>query len=232
MFDKKWLGGLAFGLVAGLVLWGFVVGWLSGGLPDWLHHKDVLVRTEDTLANWLVAFFSIVAAVLLWRTLHATQEMAKHTRRIGEAQVRAYLTVEDASVTPEISGAGIVFWHLMFTVRNSGQSPASKVIARASGQLFASDGHSVVPDLASGGDFRASLILSTDGDDLRFIDSDQTKTMFASLLTIRFNDVFTVGKERRTASIDIVGIVHVVNGEASNLVNAGTAITEKHHVDD
>ena len=129
MFDNKWFGGLAFGLIAGLVFWGLVVGWLSGGLPEWLHYKDALITTEDTLANWLVAFFSIVAALLLWRTLHATQEMAKDTREIGKSQTRAYVHAEKANFF--WGGRNQASPRIELWVAVTGQTPAKSYEIRA-----------------------------------------------------------------------------------------------------
>ncbi|MGC9369003.1 MAG: hypothetical protein ACP5DX_05610 [Paracoccaceae bacterium] len=94
-----------------------------------------LVSTEDTLAQWIMAFLSIVAVALsatavwfVWKTLLATQKMADDTREIGEAQVRAYVRIiggyvrlepgdpvmTDKSIRPIIKIA----------VKNYGQSPA------------------------------------------------------------------------------------------------------------
>ena len=90
----------------------------------WLIPRVLVV--EDTLAQWVMAGFTIIAAYLLWRTFRATQSMATETTRIGEAQVRAYLTIKGAVLKlldgpPPIGGK---HWILMVTLQNSGQSPA------------------------------------------------------------------------------------------------------------
>ncbi len=88
------------------------------------HWARRIVSLEDTSAQWLMTIFSILAAFLLWRTLQATQRMATDTRQIGEAQVRAYLTIERVLVylTP-----GDQFPFIKVMIRNSGQSPARRV---------------------------------------------------------------------------------------------------------
>ena len=74
---------------------------------DWWRSDGGLITSKDTLAQWIMALFGVVAvgvsayAVLLIgrtlrlsrRTLTATQEMTRETTRIGEAQVRAYLHI-------------------------------------------------------------------------------------------------------------------------------------------
>jgi hypothetical protein len=124
MRDNRWSSGLAFGLIGGLTLSALLLAWLSDGPPSWWKHDGALVTSKDTLANWLVAIFSFIAAILLWLTLRATQAMAKDTRAIGEAQVRAYLSIVkiSAAVDPASSHPTIEI-----TVRNAGQSPARRI---------------------------------------------------------------------------------------------------------
>ncbi|MEO3389151.1 hypothetical protein [Mesorhizobium sp. CAU 1741] len=121
----------------------------------WRYWFERLVKTEDTLAQWAMAVFSVAATVLtavgvvlIWRTLvytrraaeaaAATVEEAKNattaakdavaeTRRIGEAQVRAYLGIEACTLE---RGTGDDFL-LKIAVKNSGQSPARDVTISA-----------------------------------------------------------------------------------------------------
>ena len=79
MRDNRWFAGLAFGLVAGLAIAALIFAWLSDGLPGWWKHDGAVVTSKDTLANWLVAVFSFIAALFLWLTLRATQQMALDT---------------------------------------------------------------------------------------------------------------------------------------------------------
>lgn len=118
MRDNKWFSGLAFGLVAGLATSALLFASLSGGLPDWWQHDGALITTKDTLANWLVAIFSFIAALFLWLTLRATQDMAKDTREVGEAQVRAYVYANVAEIDLAKNTLDVIF-------RNFGNSPGS-----------------------------------------------------------------------------------------------------------
>lgn len=63
--------------------------------PEWWGITQRLVSSEDTLAQWIVAFLSLASvivsgAALYWvkETLKATREMAVDARRIGDAQVK------------------------------------------------------------------------------------------------------------------------------------------------
>lgn len=93
-----------------------------------------LVSTEDTLAQWVMSLLSIVAvalsAVAVWfvgKTLIATQKMARDTREIGEAQVRAYLTfdVEKVEIAQKSNRDGTnLSVKFIGKVWNHGNSPA------------------------------------------------------------------------------------------------------------
>lgn len=50
------------------------------------------IESGDTFAQWIMMVFTVIAAGLLLWTLLVTLKMAKDTREIGEAQVRAYLS--------------------------------------------------------------------------------------------------------------------------------------------
>ncbi len=135
MRDNKWYSGLAFGLVVGLAISALLFAWLSGGLPGWWKHDGALVTSKDTLANWLVAIFSIIAALFLWLTLRATQEMARDTRRIGEAQVRAYLTFSGSEVAYGSEDGPATYFLVRPKFKNTGQSPGIIVYAFCSAML-------------------------------------------------------------------------------------------------
>ncbi|MZQ90598.1 hypothetical protein GVY41_17230 [Frigidibacter albus] len=78
-------------------------------------------------ARWMLIATVIMAAVtgfgvvFVWQTLKATQDMAKETSRIGEAQVRAYLGRESCAAW---EGTGVEFCG---TITNCGNSPAINV---------------------------------------------------------------------------------------------------------
>ena|GEM_PF-5134366 len=74
---------------------------------------------------------STLAVILVWRTLDvtrdtlvATQEMAKDTRDIGEAQVRAYLSITPMRLIESDNGKVA---RAFIAVKNTGQSPALEV---------------------------------------------------------------------------------------------------------
>jgi hypothetical protein len=116
--SNDWRSGLAFGLIVGIFGASFLYAWLSGGLPGWWKHDGAVVTTKDTLANWLVAIFSFIAAFFLWLTLRATQDMAKDTREVGEAQVRAYIYANVAEIDLAKNTLDMIF-------KNFGNSPGS-----------------------------------------------------------------------------------------------------------
>ncbi len=123
MPKRAWIGAFAIGLVFGWVLFpfiGLVLYYtnppsdnapeniseyeqgnysthddqqnLGLGLWKWSGHW---IESGDTLAQWIMMVFAIIAAALLLWTLFATLKMAKDTREIGEAQVRSYLALKE-----------------------------------------------------------------------------------------------------------------------------------------
>lgn len=68
-----------------------VAGWLDRFI-------GTFVSPSDTLAQWIMAIFTIAVVILVWRTLVATQEMARDTREIGRIQNMAYVSIESASM--------------------------------------------------------------------------------------------------------------------------------------
>jgi len=89
--------------------------------PQWWYWTRRLVAAEDTLAQWVMAFFTAFAVILLYLTLNATRATLKATREVGNAQVRAYMNVDKVRIsdftkghTPSVS----------FGLLNSGQTPA------------------------------------------------------------------------------------------------------------
>ncbi|MDM7931379.1 hypothetical protein [Tabrizicola sp.] len=203
MRDNNWFSGLAFGLVAGLILAALLLASLSAGFPDWWNHDGAIVTTKDTLANWLVAIFSFVAALFLWLTLRATQDMAKETTRIGEAQTRAYLDIGLTHVGPKNSDLSL--WNFRVSVRNSGQSPARQIYL----WIGARDGSSAIltpfPDLGAGELFEREIEVIFPLDDNNLSSRGELRDGFIASVQATFLDIFSriddQREERRDFSI-------------------------------
>lgn len=117
----------------------------DGNKPVWGPWFGLCFGLFDSLAQWLMMAFTIVATGLLLGTLWITQGMAWDTRRIGEAQARAYLSVVDFypdGETTTIADNGTII-HAMYRfkirVLNSGNSPARRVKIKYSGQIGGED---------------------------------------------------------------------------------------------
>lgn len=91
--------------------------------PDWCDLAAQQSMAESTYwMNWAAiatTIFTGIGAFLIWRTLLATQDTIAETRRIGEAQVRAYLHCEGGSFS--ISNSNALY---NISITNAGQSPA------------------------------------------------------------------------------------------------------------
>ncbi|MEJ6398589.1 hypothetical protein [Yoonia sp. 208BN28-4] len=93
----------------------------------WDRLIGTFVSPSDTLAQWIMAAFTIAVVVLVWRTLIATQNIATDTRKIGEAQVRAYMTYDDIEIIWENKINGPPEPNFAVVWRNTGNSPARNV---------------------------------------------------------------------------------------------------------
>lgn len=85
-------------------------------------------------AAWAGVIFTVAGVFLVWRTLIATQDTVAVTRKIGEAQTRAYLSVLDFE--SEVTGNPEPKITVKITLKNFGQTPARNVrfnVAWASG---------------------------------------------------------------------------------------------------
>lgn len=91
--------------------------------------REMAKWTEGMLwAAWVVGLSTLLATIIgvryVYLTLLATQDMARETTRIGEAQVRAYVTVSAAECSNIVPGEPITF---SIKIENKGQSPARNV---------------------------------------------------------------------------------------------------------
>ena len=89
---------------------------------------------RDTYAQWLIAVLSVAATgVSIWavrllrRTLQETQKATRTAREIGEAQVRAYISVSEGRIDLSVSDF-LLLGHVEINYTNKGQSPAFHVI--------------------------------------------------------------------------------------------------------
>lgn len=107
----------------------------------WVRGLRGRVYTEDTAAQWLMVLLGISATVvsllaLIWlkatwaetkRSADAAERAADIAREIGQAQVRAYVTVANGELSVDDT-----YCQVWIEFENKGQSPAFNVVARVS----------------------------------------------------------------------------------------------------
>lgn len=148
MFRFSWRNGLAVGIITGIGLatltilfaqavydlaqcehdaqcYRYAAQYDGRDLPTtwWWVWEKKLVTSSDTLANWIMALFTIFTVILVWRTLVATQKMVRDTARIGEAQSRAYVHADKVHFfwgNENQTRPRVEIW-----VRNTGLTPAN-----------------------------------------------------------------------------------------------------------
>lgn len=91
----------------------------------WSWFYATFIDPNDSIAQWVITFATIFAAYLLLRTLWATQNMARDTREIGEAQVRAYIKCSKVTCKPLGNNGQDDLFSLHVELQNFGQSPAT-----------------------------------------------------------------------------------------------------------
>lgn len=127
MIDN-WLGLLLFavGVLAGIVLIAMLPGmpWsatqLILDLPIPTDQHDLEAQRGMMAAAWYMVLLTAISIVIGIGGLVALVLTLRETRRIGEAQTRAYLVVMEASVERGQQGD----WVVRFAFNNSGQTPS------------------------------------------------------------------------------------------------------------
>jgi len=204
----------------------------------WWRWNGPLISSSDTLAQWIVAALTFGAIIVtgvgvyyVRRTLIQADETNKAAvsaavaannanaiaEKMGQAQVRAYLTIDKIEVIPE-PRAGRMFWNLEIFVYNSGQSPAKNIEARGTtndqNTPYVAGGSKSIP---SGKGGIVPLIFSTAEDSLVWQDADESVAMVVLGIEISYQDVFMKGGERTTFAGTAVGAFTPVGGEMNEL---------------
>ncbi len=104
------------------------------------------------IATVVMAVITGLGVIFVWRTLLATHDMARDTREIGEAQVRAWVSLTPTSLKLERGethfGDKGVYFNVIATAKNHGHSPALSVFFHAEVLCFG-DGrneHTILSD--------------------------------------------------------------------------------------
>lgn len=177
-------------------------------------------------AKWMLVMTVVMAAitmfgvVFVWQTLVATRAMALDAQRIGEAQVRAYLTVGEAEVRLEVS-RDRVKWRVDASFRNSGNSPASGINAKIThvlGQHVSAP--IVIRDLPAGLNEKRGIWVSQEPDSLCFHLGSETKVVFRAAIEVEYRDVFN---KQREGVFEFFGVFDLIDGETYGLSPVGRA---------
>lgn len=237
MSDSHWRNGLAFGLIVGGGAVVLILVWWYGptcqpNAPCSYPHESEPHNGSiwyDTAAQWLAAVTSLFVAIftfitiLLVRQALAADDAAldeakmqtKIARAVGEAQVRAYLTIEKVQVTPT-DRDGRTFWDIAITLFNSGHSPARKVEAHAQpGATMIQHIGAISRDLRSGEERTIHLISSTGPGDVT--QTESLNIIFMTSIFITFQDVFMRGEEREVIEATLMGSFFSTPGKTFDL---------------
>jgi hypothetical protein len=164
------------------------------------------------LATVAMAVITAIGVYYVWRTLKATQDMARDTRDIGQAQTRAYVSVINVYGQRTPGGTGV---QIVATIKNTGSSPALGMQANITTNVVKSyqdkkvtwpkpDNGTIQTDLGAG----ETRTVSTDCDNLTFdiVDwlTEETGERIFCFIYVTYFDVFNKKKTRRT----IVSSVH------------------------
>lgn len=165
MFESRWSNGFALGLTLGIaatliiILFGQELYELAtciansqhcpsanddGQEPEWWYWTRRLVEAEDTLAQWIMAFFTIAATIILILTFkeanrtnksailaaNAATEANEISRLVGKVQSRAYVHAEKINhgmnAVSKKDGSN---FHVQIEIiaKNSGSTPAYNI---------------------------------------------------------------------------------------------------------
>jgi hypothetical protein len=113
----------------------------NGNEPQWWHWTRRLVAAEDTLAQWVMAFFAIAATAISYRAIVLVNETLKaNTAAVEQARIanqvakdalvietRAWLKVHAAAPDPWHIRDGRLYASYVIHAMNHGQTPATHV---------------------------------------------------------------------------------------------------------
>ncbi len=157
--------------------------------------------------------FTVAAAFLLLNTLKATQDMAKDTRRIGEAQVRAHLGASYPKVKIHKVSEGEVEWHCVLNIKNTGHSAASLAEAEMQTNTSGFSTITFIGDIAAGATAEnAQLAFAIPTEEIDWADDENARISFQ--IALRYSDIF--GKTH-TTPLEYDGVSNVVEGQAARL---------------
>ncbi|MFC3302422.1 hypothetical protein [Parvularcula lutaonensis] len=99
---------------------------------QWWEERDL--QAQERMARWTVwiGVATWVGIALLSWTLWETRRVTVETKRIGEAQTRAYLSI----IKPKIIIHDYMVWGVVADVVNSGNSPAKNVEVKTGPMMF------------------------------------------------------------------------------------------------
>lgn len=103
--------------------------------PNWWYWTRRFVEMEDSLAQWIMSVFSVVAVILLWKTLSAANKTNESALAAAQAantandilreEGRPWLRVErDTRCKVKFNDNGIVLVNWNYQFINKGKSPA------------------------------------------------------------------------------------------------------------
>lgn len=125
-------GEVAFGFGLGLLCF-MALGALCAALGAYVPSESIVKYLNDNQGFFITVFtFSLfIATVLLWvTTKNIGTEQIKHLIKASEAELRAYVYLENAKHSYSATEGN---WQIYYTIKNFGQTPAHRVsvVARA-----------------------------------------------------------------------------------------------------
>ncbi|MEI4197856.1 hypothetical protein [Roseovarius sp. E0-M6] len=158
------------------------------------------MRDYALYSTLLVAVGTALLFYTLWLTRQANaaaQAAVDVTREIGEAQVKAYLSIKRMKGVLHTAGDN-PFVEIWATVKNSGQSPALDVRVGVDGKIFARHNHQDgFGDIAGGATSERRLLRSLEPP---LVANGRGKVAFLFDVNIYFKDVFSKSPEIKKVS--------------------------------
>lgn len=187
--------------------------WQSEDIPEVAAIGGDIKIFGDTYPQWIMAIFSVFSTGVSFLAVVWVKRTLVETRRIGQAQVRAYLSIIKAECRTENGG---VF--LKALIKNSGQSPAFHVDLRrvciVSPQTTAQVQLSLVervPKTAQKIPFQTIQAGETVGDQFFACETigdihTGPGSLIKFLFTLTYKDVFSVFSENHYVGVLVTGV--------------------------
>jgi hypothetical protein len=192
---------------------------IESAREDQRSEYDLAAQEQMAKWAWWLLLTSIGTVLTAGVGIYYVRESLIDSRRIGQAQVRAYITIEKMKVVPRIVGQKID-WRIVIHIYNCGQSPAREILVKmtsTSRTAFDGEKTTITRGLRAGrGKKLGTRRVSAIGNHVSTVKGDERVTSSIQV-EVSYRDVFWKKGERPTSQVyHYGGLFSLTDGKKLN----------------